>query len=155
MPTLLIAIDGSGYSDHAVDYAIRRAGVSREPVHVHLLNVQLPMVGVNVKLFIRQASLESYYHDEAVAVLDAPRRKLEAAGLQCEHHIGVGDPGQVIVDYARSTACDEIIIRRSFLKRKLSCPPSTGIPRRRCAKATVRALSRAALPAKIGRTTSG
>jgi nucleotide-binding universal stress UspA family protein len=110
MPSLLIAIDGSRYSDHAVDYAIRRAGASREAIRVHLLNVQLPIVGVNVKLFISQDSLESYYHDEATAVLEAPRRKLKAAGLQCEHHIGVGDPGQVIVDYARATACDEIIM---------------------------------------------
>lgn len=110
MPILLIAIDGSGYSEHAVDYVIRRAGASREPLHVHLLNVQLPLVGVNVKLFIKQGSLDDYYRDEATAVLEAPRRKLEGAGLQCEHHIGVGDPGQVVVDYARSTGCDEIVM---------------------------------------------
>ncbi|MBM4221261.1 MAG: universal stress protein [Gammaproteobacteria bacterium] len=110
MLTFLIAIDGSGYSDSAVDYVVRRAGRCREPVHVHLLNVQLPLGGVNVKLFIKPESVESYYRDEGMAVLEKPRGVLGAAGISCDHHIGVGDPGQVVVDYALAKNCDEIIM---------------------------------------------
>lgn len=106
----LIAIDGSEYADKAVDYVVRRAALSRDPVQAHLLNVQLPLAGVNIKLFISQESQENYYREEGMAVLAAPRRRLEAAGIACKNHISVGDPGQVIVEYARSTACDEIIM---------------------------------------------
>lgn len=110
MLTFLIAIDGSGYSDSAVDYVVRRAGRCREPVHVHLLNVQLPLAGVNVKLFIKPESVESYYRDEGMAVLEKPRGVLAAAGIRCDHHIGVGDPGEVIVSYAQANRCDEIVM---------------------------------------------
>jgi nucleotide-binding universal stress UspA family protein len=110
MLTFLIAIDGSGYSDSAVDYVVRRADQCREPVHVHLLNVQLPLGGVNVKLFIKPESVESYYRDEGMAVLEKPRGVMRAAGISCDHHIGVGDPGEVIVSYAQANRCDEIVM---------------------------------------------
>jgi nucleotide-binding universal stress UspA family protein len=110
MLTFLVAIDGSGYSDSAVDYVVRRAGLSRESVHVHLLNVQLPLGGVNVKLFIKPESVASYHREEGMATLAAPREALKAAGISADHHIGVGDPGQVIVDYARANKCDEIVM---------------------------------------------
>lgn len=110
MLTFLIAIDGSGYSDSAVDYVVRRAGQCREPVHVHLLNVQLPLGGVNVKLFIKPESVESYYRDEGMAVLEKPRGVMQAAGISCDYHIGVGDPGEVIVSYAQANRCDEIVM---------------------------------------------
>lgn len=110
MPTFLIAIDGSGYSDSAVDYVVRRAGLCKQPVHVHLLTVQLPLGGVNVKLFIKPESVESYYRDEGMATLAASREVLKAAGVSTDHHIGVGDPGQVIVDYAQANNCDEIVM---------------------------------------------
>ena len=107
---ILIAIDGSKYSDNAVDYVLARAVQARTPPHVHLLNVQMPVTGVNVKIFISQDSVESYYRDEGMAVLAVPRQKLEAAGITCDQHIGVGDPGEVIAEYARSKACDEIVM---------------------------------------------
>lgn len=110
MLTLLIAVDGSTYSDKAVEYALRRAAQTREPVQAHLLNVQLPLAGVNVKLFISQESQQNYYRDEGMAVLTPLRQRLADGGLACEHHIGVGDPGQVIAEYARSKGCSEVVM---------------------------------------------
>ncbi|MCC7462476.1 MAG: universal stress protein [Gammaproteobacteria bacterium] len=110
MLTMLIAIDGSRYSERAVDYALQRAAATRDGARVHLLNVQVPLAGVNVKLFISQESQQAYYREEGLAVLAAPRQRLTEAGIECEHHIGVGDPGQVIVEYARSKRCDEVVM---------------------------------------------
>mgnify|MGYP001151500215 FL=1 len=72
MTTLLIPVDGSDYSLKAVDYAASRARESKSPVEVHLLNVQMQIVSVNVKLFVSAESLESYYRDEGNRALEAP-----------------------------------------------------------------------------------
>jgi nucleotide-binding universal stress UspA family protein len=110
MLKLLVPIDGSQHSDRAVDYAIQRARRTRDGACVELLNVQLPMTGVNVKMFISQENLESYYRDEAMTVLQPALHRLREAGIPVEHHIGVGDPGRVTVDYAIGKQIDEIII---------------------------------------------
>lgn len=110
MPKLLVAVDGSENSDRAVDYVIQHASWYRDPVYVHLLNVQLPLVGVNVKLFISEESIKSYYQDEGTAALKKTRTALEAAGISYTHHIGVGDPGSVTVEFAHAHGCDHIVI---------------------------------------------
>ena len=110
MLTLLIAIDGFRYSDRAVDYVLQRAAATREGVRAHLLNVQVPLAGVNVKLFISPESQQDYYRDEGMTVLAGPRQRLLEAGIDCEPHIGVGDPGPVIVEYAHSKHCDEVVM---------------------------------------------
>lgn len=38
------------------------------------------------------------------------REKLDVAGIQYAFHIGVGDPAQVIVQYAEDQRCEEIIV---------------------------------------------
>ncbi|MGE0582067.1 MAG: universal stress protein [Steroidobacteraceae bacterium] len=110
MLNLLIAVDGSPYSDRAVDYALARAAATREATHVHLLNVQTPIAGVNVKLFISKESQQTHYREQGMAVLAGPRQRVSAAGIECEFHIGVGDPGQVIVEYAGSKHCNEVVM---------------------------------------------
>lgn len=112
MRKFLLAIDGSEYSDRAVDYIIQLAALLKDKaaIGVHLVNVQLPLTGVNVKLFVSKDSLRDYYHDEGTAALASARQKLDAAGIPYKHHIGVGDPGQVIVDFAVSEGCDEIVM---------------------------------------------
>ena len=130
MLTLLVAVDGSAYSDRALDYAMLRAANSREPVELRLLNVQLPLAGVNVKLFISAESQQEYSREEGLAGparpckrpgpagvafpppigVGRPCKRLEQAGIACQHHIGVGDPGQVIADYACSTGCSEVVM---------------------------------------------
>lgn len=110
MLILLVAVDGSAYSDRALGYAMARVANSREAVELRLLNVQLPLGGVNVKLFISAESQQAYSREQGLEVLAASRERLAQAGIACQHHIGVGDPGQVIADYARSTGCAEVIM---------------------------------------------
>jgi nucleotide-binding universal stress UspA family protein len=65
---------------------------------------------VNVKLFVSQDSLQTYYREEGTKILEPALAKLAAAGLSAEPHIGVGDAGKVVVDYAVEKAVDEIIM---------------------------------------------
>jgi nucleotide-binding universal stress UspA family protein len=103
-------VDGSDYSLKAVDYAASRARESKSPVEVHLLNVQMQIVSVNVKLFVSAESLESYYRDEGNRALEAPLARAKNAGLNVTPHIGVGDPAKIIMDYAKERKADEIVM---------------------------------------------
>ena len=110
MTTLLIPVDGSDYSLKAVDYAAYRARESKAPLEVHLLNVQMALASVNVKLFVSAESLESYYRDEGHRALEAPLARAKSAGLTVTPHIGVGDPAKIIIDYVAEKKADEIIM---------------------------------------------
>ena len=110
MTTLLIPVDGSDYSLKAVDYAASRARESKSPVEVHLLNVQMQIASVNVKLFVSAESLESYYRDEGNRALEAPLARAKNAGLNVTPHIGVGDPAKITMDYANEQKADEIVM---------------------------------------------
>ncbi|MBM3345573.1 MAG: universal stress protein [Betaproteobacteria bacterium] len=106
----LVAIDGSENADRAIDHVIKLAGMYREPLEIHLLNVQLPLAGVNVKLFVAREDLNAYYHDEGTAALKGARERLDAAGIGYVVHIGVGDPADVIVRYAVDKGCGQIVV---------------------------------------------
>jgi nucleotide-binding universal stress UspA family protein len=110
MLTLLVPVDGSEFSDRALQYAITRAASASSGARVHLLNVQTAAVGVNVKMFVSAESLETYYREEAMKLLKPAIERLRAAGVAVEHHIGVGDIGTVVVDYATDKRCDEIVM---------------------------------------------
>ncbi len=110
MTTLLIPVDGSDYSLKAVDYAASRARESKSPVEVHLLNVQMQIASVNVKLFVSAESLESYYRDEGPRALEVALARAKSAGLTATPHIGVGDPAKIIMDYASDKKVNEIVM---------------------------------------------
>ncbi len=110
MLKLLVATDGSDNANRAIDHVIKQAGRYSEPVEVHLLNVQLPLAGVNIKLFISREDLDAYYHDEGIAVLKSAREKFDAAGVKYAFHIGVGEPAKVIVQYAGDKQCEQIVM---------------------------------------------
>jgi nucleotide-binding universal stress UspA family protein len=110
MTTLLIPVDGSDYSLKAVDYADSRARESKSPIEVHLLNVQMQIASVNVKLFVSAESLESYYRDEGNRALEAPLARAKSVGLNVTPHIGVGDPAKIVMEYANEKKADEIVM---------------------------------------------
>ena len=110
MTTLLIPVDGSDYSLKAVDYAAYRARESKTQIEVHLLNVQMALASVNVKLFVSAESLESYYRDEGHLALEAPLARAKSSGLTVTPHIGVGDPAKIIIDYVADKKADEIVM---------------------------------------------
>lgn len=110
MPKFLIPIDGSDHAEGAVNYAIRRASEHRDHTEVHLLTVQVPVTGVNVKLMVSRESLEDYYRDEGNRILQRSLDRLQAADIAVTPHIGVGDAATVILEYAKDLSAQEIIM---------------------------------------------
>lgn len=110
MTQFLVPLDGSVYSDHALDYVIARAKHAAGETHVHVVNVQTPLAGVNVKMFVSSDSLQSYYREEGHKIVDPAVSKLAAQGITATAHIGVGDAGKTVVDFATQVGANEIVM---------------------------------------------
>lgn len=110
MLKMLVPVDGSASSDRAVDHLIRKSSRFKDPVEIHLLTVQPPIVSGNVRMFISHEQLNEYYQEEGLKALKPARDKLDAAGLKYVFHIGLGDPAEVIARYAREKGCDQIFM---------------------------------------------
>ena len=110
MSVFLIPIDGSSFSARAVDYVIERIRQNSGAHGVHLITVQMPLVGVNIKLFVSAESLQTYYREEAQKILDPVLDTLRQAGISATPHIEVGDAAQVIIDAAKTINATEIVM---------------------------------------------
>jgi len=110
MRNILVAVDGSAHSRKVAGHLVQLSRDLRQPPEVHLLTVQQQLAGVNVKLFVSHDSLNAYYREEGEAALKPAREVLDAAGVAYAHHIGVGHPAEVIVEYARAKGCDQILM---------------------------------------------
>ena len=110
MLKLLVATDGSDNANRVIDHVIKQAARCAEPVEVHLLNVQMSLASVNIKLLISLEDLHAYYHDEGMAALKSAREKLDAAGIKHAFHVGVGEPAEVIAQYAADKQCEQIVM---------------------------------------------
>ncbi len=115
MLKVLVPVDGSDNALRAVEYVVAQSALLKAPPSIHLVNVQLALVGVNVKIFIAKDDLNDYYRDEGRAALARACERLDAAGVTYQQHIGVGDPGEVIAQYLTSTACDHVVMGRRGL----------------------------------------
>ena len=109
MLKVLLAVDGSETSLHAVAHAIKRAADAKDGCQVHLVNVQHPLHG-SVSSFVDAAQIKQYHHDEGMKVLAAAREKLDVAGTAYQSHLFVGEPAEVVARYAKEQGCDEIVI---------------------------------------------
>jgi len=110
MSVFLIPVDGSEYSMRAIDYVIGRVKQNPSEHRVHVLNVQMPLVGVNVKLFVSAESLQEIYREEGEKILAPVLEKLKEANVSATPHIGVGDASQVIIDFGKEVKATEIVM---------------------------------------------
>ena len=54
--------------------------------------------------------LQQFYQDEGLAALKSARDRLDAARIPYTFHIGIGEPAEIIAQYAREKECDQIIM---------------------------------------------
>jgi len=109
MIKFLLPIDGSEVSLRAVDRIVERRDWYREPLEVHVLNVQRPLPS-DVSRFIPADQIKGFHHDEGMRALAQARAKLEHGALEHVFHISVGEPGHVIAHYANELNCDQIVM---------------------------------------------
>ena len=107
MLRVLIPIDGSENSLRTVRFVIRKAPLYKEPLEIHLLNVQHPFPGT-ISGVHEQA--EHYHHDEGTKALADARKALDAAGLKYVYHIIVGEAGEAIARFVKDKNIEQVVM---------------------------------------------
>src|SRR4051812_35842223 len=102
MSKFLIPLDGSEPNSTAVKGLGTYLSHIKDDVELHLLTVQPPIpYGNRVSSVIGRDRIARYHEEDGLAALEPARKLLDAAGVRYRHSIGVGDPAEVIVDYAK------------------------------------------------------
>ena len=107
MLKVLVPVDGSKNCLRAIEYLIGHADVYKEPMEIHLLNVQRPFPGT-VRGVREQA--DKFHHDEGIKALAGARKLLDAADLEYDYHINVGEAAEMICKFVRQKKLDEVVM---------------------------------------------
>lgn len=109
MVKILMPIDGSAASNKALAEFIQLIDWYKEAPEIHLLNVQLPLHG-DISMFIDKETIQQYHQEGGKKKLQSARELLHQAGLPCQDHIVVGDPAEIITQFAKEQSFDQIVI---------------------------------------------
>ena len=109
MPGVLVPVDGSENSMRAVEAACRQLAY-RQPVTVHLLNVQPPNHSGVVKQYLSQDLIDKFHEAEGETALQSARARLDNAQIAYTSNVEVGNVAQTIARYARELHCDQVIM---------------------------------------------
>jgi nucleotide-binding universal stress UspA family protein len=110
MLKVLVPVDGSECAGRAVDFLVKHAGWYKDGVEIHLLTVHLPIPSGPALAAIGKDKVNQYYRDEGLETLKPARARLDAAKLAYDHHIGVGEPAEVIAQYAKEKGVDQVVM---------------------------------------------
>ncbi len=108
MRKLLIAVDGSQHSDHAVLFAVNFVK-EHGPVEIHLINVEPKPVAWQTRGMEPEAiraHLAALSHQTMRSAHDI----LKAADITCRMHARIGDVAEEVVAQAEKLGCDTIIL---------------------------------------------
>jgi YjbE family integral membrane protein len=114
--TFLFSADDSDGAIRAAEALVKILPRYRDPVKLHLLNVQ-PAAHGDVGTFVGKKDIADYHHEQGLAALKPVREIFERARIPYIVHIGVGDLPQVIAHYAKQTRSDQIFVGVSAGRR--------------------------------------
>lgn len=108
---MLVPVDGSECSQRAVEHLIKKRAYygDAEQQEIHLLNVQHPVHG-DIAMFVAHDQIKRYHHDEGLKALQPARRRLDEVRANYKFHISVGDPAEVIAEFAAKLGIDKILM---------------------------------------------
>lgn len=106
---LLIAVDGSEYSDRAVDYVLTHWR-QLDPALSLVLCHGDPPLPPHIGNALGATAVSEYHADNATKALASASSKLAAAGVTFDVQTGVGDPAEVVLDAIRKSAADLVVM---------------------------------------------
>ncbi len=115
--SLLVAVDGSECSRHALEFAIRQ-GQQRPGTVLHVLTVHTaPRVDGEVQIHMSEARAARLLADHDHHIIDRLLPALETSGVRFEVESREGDPATTIANRASELGCDQIIMGTRGLGR--------------------------------------
>ena len=105
----LVPVDGSRNSLRAVRHVINLMK-DREPMEVHLLNVQEVVDAWEVRRFLKNSEIRRLQTKRGEQQLEPAKSLLDKAGVRYQTHVGIGDVADTIVRFARRNRIDKIIM---------------------------------------------
>ncbi len=106
---ILVAIDGSKFSKHAIAYLVEHFDMLGRTSQVTLINVHAPIPPHAAATLGRQ-TVQAYYKDESEKALKGPRATLGKAGIASKEVMAVGDPGDEVSSLATKGKFDMVIM---------------------------------------------
>ena len=106
---ILIAVDGSIYTDHALEFLASREGFLASSPEIEMLSV-VPQIPAGALRFIERETLEGYYKDCSEKIFKPIRKFLKGKDLPVEEVYVVGDPSEGIADEVDRTKPDLVVM---------------------------------------------
>ena len=103
---VLVLVDGSDCALRAVEYMARANDSYKKAPEIQLLNVQRPFPGT----VGAHAEAEKLHEEEGQKALAAARKVLDDAKVSYSHHVGVGDPVDVVENFVRDHGVYSIVM---------------------------------------------
>jgi nucleotide-binding universal stress UspA family protein len=103
---VLLLVDGSDCALRAAQYIARANDSYKKAPEMHLLNVQRPFPGT----VGGHAGAEKLHEEEGLKALAAARKVLDKAKVSYSHHVGVGDPVDVVANFVRDEGIYSIVM---------------------------------------------
>jgi len=110
MTKVLVPVDGSEQSLHAVDHVIQGASHDGAAPEVHLLNVQPQILSGHARMYLKKDLVDEYYQEEALKALKPAQDKLDQAGIRYVASHQVGNTPEIIARYIKSKGCDMVVM---------------------------------------------
>ena len=109
MTKVLVPVDGSENSLHAVDMVIKAIAEGRQ-FDVHILNVQPQIVSGHARMYLRKDLIDEYYGEEAQKALQSAKDRLDKAGIPYTASHQVGNAADAIAKYVKAKGCEQIVM---------------------------------------------
>jgi nucleotide-binding universal stress UspA family protein len=111
MLNFVVPVDGSEPSAEAIKQLLKYLGWMKDDVDIHLLNVQ-PRIpyGKRVTSVVGRDRIARYQQEDGETALKPAKKALDKAGVAYRCSIGIGEPAEVIVQYAIKNGCDQILM---------------------------------------------
>ena len=106
---ILIAVDGSIYTDHALEFLASRESYLAASPEIEMLTV-VPRIPAGALRYVSQDTLESYYKDSADKTFKPIRKFLKDLNLVLTETYVVGDPAESVAEEVKRTKPDMLVM---------------------------------------------
>jgi nucleotide-binding universal stress UspA family protein len=107
MNTIAVPIDDAREARWASKQVIEM--YRREPVHVHLVNVQHPL-SRHISQFLNSRDIRAHHLEAGMRILEPAIKALDKAGVPHADHVLVGRKVESIVRFAKEHSCSQVVL---------------------------------------------